>query len=104
LFYLENALHSCKDISARVKGVGYRDLDQLKASIIRKKLQGCSVTEIFTSAKISRDLFYRWWNRCQTEEESGLKEKPKGRPKTSSVEDLCFKPCFRFIYCLLKMS
>ena len=33
-----------------------RELDQLKAWIIRKRVQGCSVTEICTSAKISRDV------------------------------------------------
>jgi len=64
-----------------------RDLDQLKAWIIRKKLQGWSVTEICTSAKISRDMFYRWWNRYQVEGNDGLKEKMKGRPKGLDVED-----------------
>ena len=54
-----------------------RDLDQLKAWIVRKRVRGCSVTEICTSAKISRDMFYRWWNRYQTQGKSGLAEKPK---------------------------
>ena len=64
-----------------------RDLDRLKAWIIRKRLQGSSVTEICTAAKISRDMFYRWWNRYQTEGKTGLTEKPKGRPKSSKVDD-----------------
>lgn len=63
-----------------------RDSDQLKAWIIRKKQQGWSVTEICTSAKISRDMFYRWWNRYQVEGKDGLKEKVRGRPK-GLVED-----------------
>ncbi len=63
-----------------------RDLDQLKAWIIRKRLQGCSVTEICNSAKISRDMFYRWWNRYQAEGKDGLKEKMRGRPKGLDVE------------------
>jgi transposase len=64
-----------------------RDLDQLKAWIIKEKLKGCSVTEICTSAKISRDMFYRWWKRYQTQGKNGLSEKPKGRPKSSSLDD-----------------
>lgn len=57
-----------------------RDIDQLKAWIIKKKLQGWSVTDICASVQISRDMFYRWWNRYQTQGWKGLKEKPKGRP------------------------
>ena len=64
-----------------------RDLDRLKAWIVRKRLQGCSVTEICISAKISRDMFYRWWNRYQAEGKDGFKEKTRGRPKSSVVED-----------------
>jgi len=64
-----------------------RDLDQLKTWIIKKRLQGWSVTDICTSAKISRDMFYRWWNRYQTEGKEGLKQKAKGRPKSSDAKD-----------------
>jgi len=64
-----------------------RDLDQLKAWIVRKRQQGWSVTEICASARISRDMFYRWWNRYQAEGEDGLKEKIKGRPSVADVED-----------------
>ena len=63
-----------------------RDLDQLKAWIIKKKQQGWSVTDICISAKISRDMFYRWWNRYLAEGKDGLKEKARGRPKGSEVE------------------
>jgi len=62
-----------------------RDLDQLKAWIIKKKQQGWSVTDICISAKISRDMFYRWWNRYLAEGKDGLKEKARGRPKGSDV-------------------
>jgi transposase len=64
-----------------------RDLGQLKAWIIKKKLKGCSVTEICASAKISRDMFYRWWNRYQTHGKSGLTEKARGRPKSINLDD-----------------
>ena len=64
-----------------------RDLDQLKAWIIKKRLQGWSVTKICSSAGISRDMFYRWWNRYQAEGKDGLKEKARGRPTDLDVED-----------------
>ena len=62
-------------------------LTWLKGWIIRKRLPRRSVTEICTYAKISRDMFYRWWNRYRTEGKNGFKEKPKGRPKTASIDD-----------------
>jgi transposase len=64
-----------------------RDLDQLKAWIIKKKQQGWPVTDICISAKISRVMYYRWWNRYLSEGKDGLKEKARGRPKGSDVED-----------------
>jgi putative transposase len=63
-----------------------RDSDKLKAWIIRKRLQGCSVTEICASAKISRDMFYRWWNRYQAEGKIGFAEKRRGRPKGAVLD------------------
>jgi transposase len=57
-----------------------RDVDWIKVWIIKKKLQGWSVTDICASVKISRDMFYRWWNRYQTSGWSGLQENPKGHP------------------------
>jgi transposase InsO family protein len=64
-----------------------RDLDKLKAWIIKKRLQGWSVTEICASVRISRDMYYRWWNRYLEEGQNGLKEKARGRPRSSEVED-----------------
>jgi putative transposase len=32
-------------------------------------------------------MFYRWWNRYQTQGLKGLEEKPKGRPSCSGPED-----------------
>lgn len=64
-----------------------RDIAQLKAWIIKKRLQGWAVTDICTSARISRDMFYRWWNRYQAEGKEGLKEKARGRPRGIDVED-----------------
>ena len=64
-----------------------RDQRQLKEWIVRKRLQGCSISDICAQARISRDMFYRWWNRCQTEGKPGLEEKPKGRPRSSFVDD-----------------
>ncbi|MCL2643674.1 MAG: helix-turn-helix domain-containing protein [Candidatus Bathyarchaeota archaeon] len=57
-----------------------RDIEQIKVWIIKQRLQGLAVTDICTSVNISRDMFYRWWNRYQTLGWSGLTEKPKGRP------------------------
>ena len=45
-----------------------------------------AVTDICTSVKISRDMFYRWWNRYQTLGWSGLTEKPKGRPLGPEID------------------
>jgi len=42
-----------------------RDIDQIKLWIIKKRLQGWVVTDICVSVRISRDMFYRWWNRYQ---------------------------------------
>jgi transposase len=64
-----------------------QDSEQLKAWIIKKRLRGLPVTEICASTRISRDMFYRWWNRYQSEGKDGLKEKARGRPKGSDVED-----------------
>jgi len=63
-----------------------RDLDRLKEWIVRRRLQGCAVTEICASAQISRDMFYRWWNRYQAEGKDGLREKAKGRPPGVSID------------------
>ncbi len=62
-----------------------RDWDRLRRWVVRKRLQGWSVTEICAEARISRDMFYRWWNRYQTEGWISLSERPRGRPKRPKV-------------------
>jgi transposase len=72
-----------------------RDQGRLREWIVRKRLQGLSVTEICASAQISRDMFYRWWNRYQAEGRNGLEGRPKGRPKSSMVDDSVKKKVVR---------
>jgi transposase InsO family protein len=62
-----------------------RDWDRLKRWIIKRRLQGWPVTEICAHAQISRDAFYRWWNRYQTEGLDSLKERPRGRHRGTVV-------------------
>lgn len=57
-----------------------RDWAKLRKWIVKKKLEGRSVTDICSEAQIDRKIFYRWWNRYQTQGWEGLLEKPKGRP------------------------
>ena len=57
-----------------------RDWEKLRKWIIKKKLEGRSVTDICSQAQIDRKIFYRWWNRYQTQGWAGLEQKPKGRP------------------------
>lgn len=64
-----------------------RDIDKLKKWIINKREQGLSVTDICYKANISRDMFYRWWNRYQSEGVNWFIEKPKGRSINYSVDD-----------------
>jgi transposase InsO family protein len=40
-------------------------------------------------------MFYRWWNRYQAEGRNGLEERPKGRPKSSVVDDSLKKKVVR---------
>lgn len=62
-----------------------RDWNRLKIWIVRKRLQGWSVAEICAHAKISRDMFYRWWNRYRKGGWAGLEERSRGRPKGSGI-------------------
>jgi len=62
-----------------------RDWDRLKRWIVKRRLEGWSVAEICVQAQISRDMFYRWWNRYRAEGWVGLGRKPKGRPKGSEI-------------------
>jgi putative transposase len=64
-----------------------RDWEKLRKWIIKKKLEGRSVTAICSEAQIDRKMFYRWWNRYQAEGYKGLEEKSKGRPNGPDIED-----------------
>jgi putative transposase len=57
-----------------------RDWSKLRKWIIKKRLEGKPVTDICTEAQIDRKMFYRWWNRYQTQGWNGLEERPRGRP------------------------
>jgi len=46
------------------------------------------VSSICTQAKISRKVFYFWWNRYQAQGWNGLQEKPRGRPCGPAIDDL----------------
>ena len=61
-----------------------QDWEKLRKWIIRRRLEVCA------QAKISRKVFYFWWNRYQAEGWNGLQEKPKGRPTGPQLED-CLK-------------
>jgi transposase len=63
------------------------DWDRLKAWIVRKRVQGWSVADICVHARVSRDMFYRWWNRYRKEGWAGVGERPRGRPKGSGVSN-----------------
>ena len=63
-----------------------RDWGRLKRWIVRRRLQGWSVTRICGEARVSRDMFYRWWNRYRAEGWSGLEEKPRGRPRGPGID------------------
>ena len=64
-----------------------RDWEKLRKWIIKRKLEGRSVTDICSEAQIDRKMFYRWWNRYQTQGWKGLEEKPKGRPLGYEPDD-----------------
>ena len=64
-----------------------RDWNKLKKWIVKKRLQGWSLSEICACARISRTMFYRWWNRYQTEGWQGLEERPRGRPKGPEIDE-----------------
>jgi len=64
-----------------------RDVEKLKRWIVKKKLEGQPVKSICVQARVSRKMFYYWWNRYQTRGWQGLKEKPKGRPCGPQLEE-----------------
>ena len=57
-----------------------RDVDKLKHWIVKKRLEGQPVTAICIQSRISRKMFYYWWNRYQAEGWRGLEEKQRDRP------------------------
>jgi transposase len=59
--------------------------------MIKQRLQGMPVSSLCTQAKVSRKVFYFWWNRYQTQGWSGLQEKSKGRPCGPDVDDILRK-------------
>ena len=63
-----------------------RDWGRLRRWIVSKRLQGWPVARICGEARVSRDMFYRWWNRYRAEGWSGLEERPRGRPEGSGIE------------------
>ena len=77
LFYPINGLHFL--CWKRVSGLE-RDSDKLRRWIIKERLEGQPITAICVQARISRKMFYYWWNRYQAEGLKGLQEKPRGRP------------------------
>jgi transposase InsO family protein len=68
-----------------------RDWDKLRKWIVRRHLEGMPVTAVCVQAKISRKVFYFWWNRYQAEGWNGLQEKPKGRPQGPQLDDVLRK-------------
>jgi len=64
-----------------------RDWSKLRRWVVKKRLDGQSVTEICVEAQVSRKVFYYWWNRYQAEGWKGLEEKPKGRPGGPELDD-----------------
>lgn len=72
-----------------------RDWDRLKRWVIKKRLEGRTVTVICAHAQISRTMFYRWWCRYEAEGWSGLEERSKGRPHDSSLDNAIMKQVIR---------
>jgi transposase len=64
-----------------------RDWEKLRKWMIRRRLEGMPVASICAQAKISRKVFYFWWNRFQAEGWNGLQEKQRGRPKGPELDD-----------------
>jgi transposase InsO family protein len=64
-----------------------RDWEKLRKWIVRRRLEGMPVTAICAQAKISRKVFYFWWNRYQIEGWNGLQEKQRGRPQDPELND-----------------
>jgi len=55
--------------------------------MIRRHLEGMPVSSICTQTRVSRKVFYFWWNRYQASGWSGLQEKQRGRPCGPDVDN-----------------
>ena len=64
-----------------------RDWGKLRIWIFKKRLEGKPVTDLCSQPQIDREMFYRWWNRYQTQVWSGLEEKPRDRPTGPRPDD-----------------
>jgi len=64
-----------------------RDWSKLRRWLIKKRLEGKTVTAICTEAQVDRKTFYRWWSRYQDQGWKGLEEKARGRPVGPGIDD-----------------
>jgi putative transposase len=64
-----------------------RDWEKLRKWMIRRRLEGMPVSSICIQAKVSRKVFYFWWNRYQAQGWNGVQEKPRGRPSDPELDD-----------------
>jgi putative transposase len=64
-----------------------QDWSKLRKWLIKKRLEGKSVTAICAEAQVDRKMFYRWWSRYQAQGWKGLEEKARGRPVGPGIDD-----------------
>jgi len=64
-----------------------RNWDELTKWIIRRRSGGMLVATICAQARISRKVFYYWWNRYQAEGWEGLEEEQRGRPEGPELDE-----------------
>jgi transposase InsO family protein len=64
-----------------------RDWEKLRKWVVRHRLEEMPVSAICTQARISRKVFYFWWNRYQAQGWNGLQEKSRGRPGSPGPDD-----------------
>jgi putative transposase len=72
-----------------------RDWEKLRRWLIRRRLEGMAVSEICVRAKVSRKVFYSWWNRYRAEGWVGLQERQRGRPKRPELDRTLTKKVVR---------
>ena len=64
-----------------------RNWGNIRKWIVRRRLEGLLVVTICAHARISRKIFYYWWNRYQAEGWKGLEEKQRGRPEGPELDE-----------------